>query len=87
MTVNRIWQQLFGMGLVKTQGDFGTQGDLPSHPALLDWLSVRFVNSGWDIKELQKLILMSATYRQSSFNPHQYDEIDPENRLLSRMNR
>ena len=64
--VNRYWQQYFGKGIVTTPDDFGNQGDLPTHPELLDWLAVNFVESGWDVKAFQKLIVMSATYRQSS---------------------
>jgi hypothetical protein len=82
--VNRIWQMHFGHGIVRTAGDFGNQGDLPSHPQLLDWLAVEFVNSGWDIKKLHKTIMMSATYQQSSKINQKSFEKDPENRLLSR---
>ncbi len=84
VAVNRIWQQFFGIGLVKTTENFGMQGELPSHPELLDWLAVEFVESGWNVKSLQKLILMSATYRQSSFLTEESDQLDPENRWLSR---
>ena len=82
--VNRIWQMLFGRGLVKTPEDFGSQGDLPSHPALLDWLAVDFRESGWDIKGLIKKIVMSATYRQSSHIESKKYEVDAENILLAR---
>jgi hypothetical protein len=85
VTVNRLWAQLFGTGLVKTVGDFGTQGELPSHPELLDWLATDFVASGWDVKALLKKIALSATYRQSSaFGAKKALEVDPYNRLLSR---
>ncbi|MDA1166469.1 MAG: DUF1553 domain-containing protein, partial [Planctomycetota bacterium] len=84
VTVNRYWYMLFGEGLVKTLEDFGAQGDWPSHPALLDWLAVDFVENGWDIKRMLKQMVMSATYRQSSrVTPEQF-EADPENRLLAR---
>lgn len=85
--VNRYWQMYFGNGLVKTTEDFGSQGDWPSHPALLDWLATEFVRSGWNIKALQKLIVTSATYRQSSHQPEELNQLDPENRLLARAGR
>lgn len=81
--VNRIWQNFFGTGLVKTAGDFGNQGEMPSHPKLLDWLAIHFRESGWDIKQLNKMIVMSATYRQNSRASAAAREKDPENRLLS----
>jgi hypothetical protein len=83
VTVNRYWQLVFGEGLVRTVNDFGLQGDLPSHPQLLDWLAVHFVESGWDVKGLMKLMVMSATYRQSSNNSPELLARDPENRLLA----
>ena len=82
--VNRVWQHHFGEGLVRTPSDFGSRGERPSHPALLEWLATEFVQSGWSIKRLHRLILNSATYQQAS----DYDEAmaarDPENRLLWR---
>ena len=84
VTVNRLWQMVFGTGIVKTSEDFGTQGELPSHPELLDWLATEFIRSGWDVKQTIKLIVMSATYRQSSRIPAAALARDPENRLLSR---
>lgn len=84
VTVNRYWQRYFGTGLVKTVEDFGSQGDTPSHPELLDWLATEFIRTGWDVKRLQKLILTSATYRQSSRVTPQLLGRDPENRLLAR---
>ncbi len=84
VAVNRFWSQFFGTGIVKTAEDFGSQGDVPSHPALLDWLAVEFIESGWDIKSLMKTIAMSNTYRQSSRIPQELLERDPENRLLAR---
>ena len=84
VVVNRFWQQLFGVGLVKTSGDFGLQGEAPSHPALLDWLATDFVGSGWNVKRLMKNIVLSATYRQeSAVAPGQWSR-DPENRSLAR---
>ena len=82
--VNRIWQQFFGTGLVKTSSDFGTQGELPSHPELLDWLAVQFMEEGWDFRLFIKRILTSKTYRQSSEVSPTLLEKDPDNRLLAR---
>ena len=82
--VNRIWQMHFGTGLVKTAEDFGAQGSIPSNPELLDWLAVGFMESGWDIKRLHKLIVMSATYRQRSEASEDLLKRDPENILLAR---
>jgi Protein of unknown function (DUF1553)/Protein of unknown function (DUF1549)/Concanavalin A-like lectin/glucanases superfamily/Planctomycete cytochrome C len=84
VTVNRYWQELFGVGLVRTSGDFGVSGELPSHPELLDWLAVEFRESGWDIKKLFKLIVLSATYRQAALTTVEKREKDPHNRYLSR---
>jgi len=82
--VNLIWQEIFGKGIVKSAGDFGMQGDLPTHPELLDWLAVDFMESGWDIKRLIKQIMMSATYRQSATISKNHLAIDPENLYLAR---
>ena len=84
VTVNRIWQSFFGTGLVKTTEDFGVQGEKPSHPRLLDWLAVEFVDSNWDVKAMHRRIVMSATYRQSSKVSPKLLESDPDNRLLAR---
>ncbi|TDB67545.1 DUF1553 domain-containing protein [Arundinibacter roseus] len=84
VAVNHAWQSFFGVGLVKTAEDFGNQGEMPSHAELLDWLAVDFRESGWDIKRLNKQIVMSATYRQDSRTTAEMRERDPENRLLSR---
>jgi len=84
VTVNRFWQMYFGIGIVKTVEDFGSQGEWPSDPELLDWLATEFVRSGWDVKALQKLMVMSATYRQSSEVTPEMLQRDPENRLLAR---
>ena len=84
VTVNRLWQQFFGIGLVKTTEDFGAQGEWPSHPDLLDYLAVEFIESGWDVKALLKQIVMSRTYRQSSALTAELLAHDPENRLLAR---
>lgn len=82
--VNRIWQMHFGNGIVRSSADFGNQGNLPSHPELLDWLAVDFMNSGWNIKRLHKLIMLSATYRQTSKVTPQHLEKDPDNTWLAR---
>lgn len=84
VAVNRYWQQYFAQGLVRTTEDFGNQGELPSHPELLDWLALEFIRSGWDVKALQKLIVMSSAYRQSSYASPELMEKDPENILLAR---
>lgn len=85
--VNRIWAQFFGRGIVKTVGDFGMQGELPTHPELLDWLAVDFQSNGWNIKRLVKQIVMSATYKQSSTVTSSSQKVDPENIYISRMSR
>ena len=87
VTVNRIWQQFFGTGLVKTTEDFGVQSERPSHPDLLDWLAQEFVSNGWNVKALHRRIVLSATYRQTSAVTPALHERDPENRLLARMTR
>lgn len=85
--VNHMWQEFFGAGLVKTTGDFGMQGNLPTHPELLDWLAVDFMEHNWDVKHLIKKILMSATYRQSAEIKEQHLALDPENIYLARASR
>lgn len=87
VTVNRFWQMIFGTGLVKTVEDFGSQGEWPLHPELLDWLAVEFMDSGWSVKHIMKTMVMSATYRQSSRVSAELLERDPENRLLARGSR
>ena len=87
VAVNRLWQQMFGVGIVSTTADFGNQGDLPSHPELLDWLSVTFKEEGWDMKKMLKRMAMSNTYQQSSMVSPEVLEIDPENKYLSRSSR
>jgi hypothetical protein len=82
--VNQVWQEFFGRGIVKTTGDFGMQGDLPTHPELLDWLAVDFMDHGWNVKRLVKQIMMSSTYRQSSVVSKEKLRQDPENIYLSR---
>jgi hypothetical protein len=85
--VNRVWQQYFGRGLVETENDFGTQGSLPSHPELLDWLATELVAQKWDLKKIHRLIVTSATYRQSSRARPELAVSDPNNRLLARQSR
>ena len=87
VAVNRIWQHLFGRGLVWTENDFGTQGTPPTHPELLDWLAVEFLEAGWSQKKLIRLIVTSKTYRQSSAVRRELLEHDPDNRLLARQSR
>jgi hypothetical protein len=87
VAVNRFWQLLFGVGHVKTVEDFGSQGEWPIHPELLDWLAVEFMDSGWDVKHILKTIVMSAAYRQSSNVTPELLQRDPENRLLARGSR
>jgi len=84
VTVNRFWQEVFGAGIVRTTGDFGVTGEMPSHQELLDWLAVDFRESGWDVKQLFKLLVTSATYRQSAVIEPDKLARDPANRLLSR---
>ncbi|MEN1679581.1 MAG: DUF1553 domain-containing protein [Planctomycetota bacterium] len=83
VTVNRFWSQVFGRGLVETVEDLGVSGDLPSHPELLDWLAAEFIESGWDVKHLFKLMLSSATYRQAAISTPEKREADPQNVLLA----
>ncbi|MBX3255271.1 MAG: DUF1549 domain-containing protein [Chitinophagaceae bacterium] len=87
VAVNHVWEMYFGRGLVKTSDDFGNQGEMPSHPGLLDYLAVQFRENGWDLKALQKLIVMSATYRQQSVINTGLYEKDPDNILLARSSR
>lgn len=87
VSVNRFWQMYFGTGIVKTVEDFGSQGEYPSHPELLDWLATEFMQNGWNVKAMQKLIVTSATYRQSSQASPEMLQQDPENRLLARGSR
>ncbi len=85
--VNRVWQQYFGRGIVETENDFGSQGTLPSHPELIDWLATEFLSKKWSLKELHRLIVTSKTYRQSSANRPDLIEKDPQNYLLARQTR
>jgi hypothetical protein len=87
VAVNRIWQELFGRGIVRTSEDFGTQGDRPSHPELLDWLASEYMRRGWSSKQMIKLIVTSATYRQSSNARPELTAKDPDNTLLARQSR
>ena len=85
--VNRVWQWHFGTGLVQTSSDFGTRGSAPTHPELLDWLAQTLIDDGWSLKKLHRRILSSATWQQASVDQPKYRELDPDNRLLWRMNR
>ena len=87
VTVNRMWQEFFGRGIVATSEDFGTRGEMPTHRELLDWLAVEFMDSGWNLKKMHKLIVSSATYRQSSNMREELNQRDPDNRLLARQSR
>ena len=84
VAVNRYWQMIFGRGIVDTPDDFGSQGSLPTHPELLDWLAVEFMESGWNLKHLIKIIVMSATYQQASKTVTSSLDFDPDNKWLSR---
>ena len=86
VTVNRFWQEIFGQGLVRTSGDFGVSGEMPSHPELLDWMAVEFRAKGWDVKHVVRLIVTSAAYRQQSHLRPELREKDPANRLLASQN-
>src|SRR5579872_175116 len=85
--VNRLWQHHFGRGIVRTPSDFGTRGDAPTHPELLDWLANEFIRNGWSLKQMHKAMLMSATYQQSTVSSPETLKLDPDNKLYSRMNR
>jgi hypothetical protein len=87
VAVNRLWQELFGRGIVKTSEDFGTQGDAPTHPELLDWLASEYMARGWSTKQMIRLIVTSATYRQSSHARPELESRDPDNTLLARQSR
>src|SRR5260370_6036820 len=87
VAVNRIWQELFGRGIVRTSEDFGTQGDRPSHPELLDWLASEFIARGWSGKQMVREIVTSAAYRQSSNARPDVDARDPDNALVARQSR
>jgi hypothetical protein len=87
VTMNRLWQHYFGKGLVDTENDFGTQGSPPTHPALLDWLATEFPEGGWSLKAMHRLMVCSATYRQTSRVRPELAALDPQNRLLARQNR
>src|SRR5262249_44333957 len=85
--VNRIWMTHFGHGLVRTPSDFGLRSDPPTHPELLDWLAKEFIKSGWSVKKMHRLIMLSRTYRQSPAASEELARLDPENRPLAHMNR
>src|SRR6185436_8215700 len=85
--VNRLWKQFFGIGLSKVLDDFGMQGETPVNPELMDWLACEFMDSGWDVKHIVKIMVMSNAYRQSSAGSPQLREKDPYNRLVARQSR
>ena len=87
MIANRVWQQFFGRGIVETENDFGSQGASPTHPELLDWLATEFIQGGWSLKRLQRTIVCSKTYRQSSVERPELKQKDPNNYLLARQQR
>jgi Protein of unknown function (DUF1549)/Protein of unknown function (DUF1553)/Planctomycete cytochrome C len=87
VAVNRMWMRYFGQGLVETENDFGTQGSVPTHPALLDYLAYQFMHEGWSLKKLHRLIVLSATYQQSSHDRPELRQVDPQNLLLARQQR
>ncbi len=87
VTVNRIWAQYFGQGIVRTLDDFGTRGDVPSHPKLLDWLALELIESAWDVKRIHRLIVSSTTYQQSSVLRKDLQTLDPDNRWLAQFSR
>ena len=84
VTMNRLWETVFGVGIVRTSEEFGSQGDLPIHPELLDWLAAEFVETGWDTKKMLSLLLNSRAYRQSSASNARLNELDPDNRFVAR---
>ena len=87
MIVNRLWLHHFGAGLVTTPDDFGLRSDPPSHPELLDYLAWRFMQDGWSIKKMHRMLMLSSVYQQKSDDNLRYEKRDPDNRLLSKMNR
>ncbi len=87
VAVNRVWQRLFGRGIVETENDFGTRGAAPTHPALLDWLAIELVGRQWSLKSMIREVVTSATYRQSSRRRPELDRVDPENRMIGRQTR
>jgi hypothetical protein len=87
VAANRLWQELFGRGLVGTSEDFGTQGEKPTHPGLLDWLAAEFIDRGWSMKQMHRLVVLSGTYRQSSRHRPELADRDPNNTLLARQSR
>ena len=84
VVANRFWENLFGVGLVLTSEEFGSQGERPSHPELLDWLAVEFMDRGWDVKKFLRLLVTSSAYRQKSHVSDEMAALDPDNRLVAR---